>query len=115
MIESINMEGKNTPEKFVTDDFMIEVLKSGLETPGAREVFNTWLDQFEARRTSDSCYDIEVSIQRARVYYRAGFLEEAKSDLFETLEGAVGEGEKSEQLRQEAEDLLGEMERGESI
>ncbi len=109
------MEQPNTPERLVEDNEVILVLRKGLDNPETQELFNKWLDHLEAQRTEDTLYDIEVSVRRAKVYYQAGFVEEALADLYETLDGAQGEGEKGEKIREEIEILLGKMERGEDL
>ncbi len=111
----MDMEQPNTPERLVEDNEVILVLRKGLDNPETQELFNKWLDHLEAQRTEDTLYDIEVSVRRAKVYYQAGFVEEALADLYETLDGAQGEGEKGEKIREEIEILLGKMERGEDL
>ena len=111
------MEQPNTPERLITDKEMVEELKKtgGLDNVEVWNRFNDWLNQLEAARTEDSFYDIQVSVRRAKVYYQAGFTEEAIADLEETLEGAIAEQGKDGALVIEISSLLETMEKSESI
>lgn len=90
------METPKTPERLMVDQEVVIALKNGFDNPETQLIYNKWLDQLEAERTEDSLYDIKVSIRRAKVYYKAGFRDEAIADLHETMEAAFNEKDGTE-------------------
>jgi hypothetical protein len=103
------METPNIPERLIMDEEVVTVLKKGFDNPETQAIYNKWLDQLEAGRTEHSLYDIEVSLRRAKVYFDAGFKNEAIADLEETLEGTIGELGEEDILVTEIKGLLLKM------
>ena len=54
-------------------------------------------------------YDIKVSVRRSKVYFDAGFEDEAIADLEETLGGAIGELGEDDMFVSEIRNLLESM------
>jgi hypothetical protein len=106
MEKSPSFESGDSSEKLAA-----EILKEkGPQSPE----FQEWLTQEEAvvNEINTSRASVDLSIKLARVYYSAGFVDQAIESLNENREAAQGEGE---DLLKEVDNLLDRMEAGVDI
>lgn len=100
------------PEKFPSPEFsveeqeLIQALKENFDSPETKEKLNNWLDEKEnwANEQNTSRANIEVNLQRAKLYAAAGFKDEAREAFEDVRLQAYNENQ--EDLLSAAEEAL---------
>ena len=113
-------EGQESSEQIPTDEQVIKALEVGFDNPETMELYNRWYDaqQREADRIGTNLARMNCAVNRAVVYYKAGYINEAVTDLIETLDGVINVnegGDDVEKLKSEIEELLNKMKNGEML